>query len=377
MKLLPIKDKIMTPRLTDEEFELVNAGYVLDSNYYQDHTHPEFQYLRALYEILSHGDEKALFDSSTKNEMSDRKIKSKFGYQMRFPLSEGFPIYTTKKVFYRGAFEEMLWFIKDGGNITPLLQKNVHIWDEWAWKYFQGLTEREKDAYDYEAETKGYSTDTQEEFINFLTSTGTDFSIPLHYTNFTSWKYNKLELSKDCSGFEYTGKTLNQMNWVVTQLPKRPERKSYYVTCWNPTEAYQMAEECGRESVVIVACHTDHLVNISGGKLNLRVSIRSNDMFLGNPFNVAQYALLTHMYAFLTGYPVGDLVVNIDDAHIYSNHFEQAREQIIRKPLPLANFSIVDRGQKRMEDFVYEDFLLENYESHKPIKGDITTVGGY
>lgn len=304
--------------------------------------HPEYQYLNLLQDVLENGFDKPVFGNP------DVFVRSVFGRQLRFDLSQGFPVYTTKKVFWRGAFEEILWFIKDGGNVTALIQKGIHIWDEWAYKHYKATN------------PVGGELISQEEFIDRVVESGFPFYIPIHYTNFTEWNEH-----------------LDQMQWVVDNLPKKPERKSYYVTCWNPEQAYQMADLSGKESVVLVACHTDHLVNVTGGKLNLRVTIRSNDLLLGQPFNVAQYGMLAHMYAKLCKFPVGELVVNIDDAHIYSNHFEQVKEQISRSPLPFPQLEIRDRGQKRMQDFCFEDFTLVGYESHPPIKGEITVVGGY
>lgn len=298
-------------------------------------SHAEYQYLELLNDVVENGYDKPVFGQK------DVSVRSVFGRQLRFDLSKGFPIYTTKKVFYRGAFEEMLWFIKGTGNVTDLIKKGVHIWDEWAHKYSK-------------------TEESQDVFISRLKSSGEPFFLPIHYTNFTSWNGH-----------------LNQMQWVVDNLPKNPDRKSYYVTCWNPEQAYQMAELSGKESVVLVACHTDHIVNVTGGKLNLRVTIRSNDLFLGNPFNVAQYALLTHIYAFLCGFPVGDLVVNIDDAHIYSNHFDQITEQLKREPMEFPELTIKSRDQKHIKDFTYDDFQIHDYRHHPSIKGDVTLVGGY
>lgn len=308
--------------------------------------HAEQQYLSLLQDVLENGEDKPVFGNP------GVYVRSVFGRQLRFDLSQGFPIYTTKKTFYRGAFEEMMWFIQGTSNVTDLIQKNVNIWNDWAYKSFKEGDRQQ--AWELSRDC------TQDEFIAFLKETGKPYLIPIHYSNFTKW-----------NGY------LDQMQWVVEQLPKRPERKSYYVTCWNPEQAYQMADIAGHRSVVLVACHTDHLVNVTGGRLNLRVSIRSNDLLLGNPFNVAQYAMLTHMYAFLCKIPVGELVVNIDDAHIYSNHFEQVQEQIKREPLPFPSFKIKNRGQTRMQDFEFSDFIVAGYQSHPPIKGDITVVGGY
>lgn len=226
---------------------------------------PEYQYLHLLNRILTEGEDKPIFDSNTGEVMPGKSLRSLFGAQLRFDLSEGFPLYTTKKVFWRGAFEEMLWFIKDRGNVTALIQKDIHIWDDWAWKYYQQLRTKFQVLWSLLHQASAKIT-SQAELVDFLKRTNHPLHLPLHYTNFTGYNYTHAESDQWIQ--------VDQMQWVVENLPKRPERKSYYVTCWNPAEAYQMAEECGNESVVIVACHIDHLVNISNGRLNLRVGIR-------------------------------------------------------------------------------------------------------
>lgn len=303
----------------------------------------EQQYLDLLQDVLENGEDKPVFGSD------NVFIRSVFGRSLRFDMADGFPVYTTKKVFTRGPIEEYLWFLKDGGNLTALINKGVRIWNEWGYKYWQQHQNLPIDR-----------TSTQEEFVQYLKESQTPYFIPIHYSNFTSWNGH-----------------LDQMAWVCKELPKRPFRKSYYVTCWNPEQAYQMAEISDRESVVLVACHTDHYLNVFKGRLSLRVTIRSNDLFLGNPFNVCQYAALLHMYSFLCGYEPGELLVNIDDAHIYSNHFEQVKEQISRQTYSFPRLVLKDRGQKNMQDFVAEDFAIEGYTSHPTLKGDITVVGGY
>lgn len=353
-----------------KEYEDLDCKLTANAIYYdskgEGKIHPEYYYLDTLLDVLRNGEEKPIFDSETGEVMPDKSLLSMFGKHLRFDLNDGFPVYTTKKVFVRGAFEEMLWFLKGDGNITELIQKNIHIWDDWGWKYY------------HDNQLYGFFPDvnTKEDLIRTLKETNQPFHIPLHYTNFTGYKYPTFHYDDSNNSWSEIHK-LDQMNWVVENLPKRPERKSYYVTCWNPTEAYQMAEECDRESVVIVACHIDHILNVSRGKLCMRVGIRSNDMFLGNPFNVAQYAMLLHMYSFLTKFPVGELLINIDDCHIYYDHIDQCKEQIARCPRQLPKLHIRDRGQKRMQDFVFEDFTLEGYDPHPPIKGDLTVVGGY
>ncbi|MGL5923723.1 thymidylate synthase [Chroococcidiopsis sp.] len=338
----------------------------------------EATYLKLLADVILNGSQKTIFDSATKEPMPDKCIYSLFGRQLRFDLSKGFPLYTTKKVFYRGAFEEMIWFLKGTGNVTDLIQKGVHIWDEWAYKHFQYRMKEFPYSYlAYPPDSTGRlirQVQSQEELVDYLLLSRQPFEIPVHYTAFTNW--GCIEWDEQANEpYEYS---IDQTEWIVEQVQKNPDRKSYYVTCWNPARTYQMAADRGLESVVLAACHIDHLVNVIDGRLNLRVGIRSNDLFLGNPFNVAQYALLAHMYAFLTGFPVGELLINIDDAHLYSDHIDQAIEQIGREILPMPQLMIHDRGQARMQDFVFEDFeWLIPYRSHGSLKGEVTVVGGF
>jgi thymidylate synthase len=312
----------------------------------------EQQYLDLLEYVLTYGTKKTIFGHE------DKYILSKFGALLRFDLSQGFPIITTKKTYYKGAFAELLWFIEGSGDVVKLHKQGVNIWDSWGCKYWNQnedeklILEQYQQAID-DGEILGHR-------------------IPLHYKNSTAWHY-----SIEYQGFGQEVFKLDQTKWVIDNIQKTPDRKSFLVSYWNPTEVYQMADECGNESVSLPACHTHYSVNVSEGKLSLMLYMRSWDLLLGAPFNIAQYALLTHMYAQCTGFDVGELVITAADHHIYSDHIEQVTEQISRQPLEFPTISIKQRGQKYLQDFVLEDFEINNYQYHKPIKAPITVVGGY
>lgn len=300
----------------------------------------EQQYLDLLQDVVSTGNKKTIFGHD------DKYIISKFGALLRFDLQQGFPIFTTKKVFWRGAFEEMLWFIKGTGDVGELHRKGVHIWDDWAFKHYKK-----------HHENCGTFEQFQQEVLD---DPSTSVIIPIHYTNATNW-----------------GHYLDQTKWVIDGIKKTPDRKSFLVNYWRPDHTYAMAEQCGNESVVLPACHTHYSVNISSGKLSLMLYMRSWDLFLGAPFNVAQYALLTTMYAHCTGYQPGELVIAAADHHVYSDHIDQVKEQCNRETRQLPRLNILDRGQKYLQDYRMTDFQISNYNPHSSIRGDITVVGGF
>jgi thymidylate synthase len=300
----------------------------------------EQQYLDLCKEVIDTGSRKTVFGHG------DKYIISKFGAQLRFDLQQGFPIFTTKKVFWRGAFEEMLWFIEGSGDVGKLHRKGVKIWDDWAFKYYKQHHE---------------ISGTFEQFQNeILSDPSTSITIPIHYTNSTNW-----------------GGNLDQTKWIIDSIRKTPDRKSFLVDYWRPDQTYSMAEECGNESVVLPACHTHYSVNISNGKLSLMLYMRSWDLFLGAPFNVAQYALLTSMYAHCTDYEPGELVIAAADHHIYSDHIEQVIEQCSREVRQISKLVIMDRGQSYLQDYQITDFSIEDYAPHSSIKGNVTVVGGF
>lgn len=292
----------------------------------------EQQYLNALQDLKEFGKKKAVYNSKLGSEDPDIYILSLVGRSFHHDMALGFPLYTTKFVYWKGAIYEMLWFLSGHSDVKFLHEQNVHIWDKWAEK-------RDTDL------------------------------LKLHYTNMTNWR----------------GTGLNQTEWILEQLPKEPERKSYVVTYLDPETTYQMANEAGQSSVDIVACHYQHHVLCQKPKeLTLTVSIRSQDMFLGNPFNVAQYAALLEMYCLCLSNRTGDewtsseLVVNCTgDYHLYSNHLEQIDEQLTNRPRPYPKLHIENRGQRSLTDFHISDFSVHNYLYAGKISGDVYAAGGY
>ncbi len=311
--------------------------------------HPEYQYLDFLKDILETGTVKHEFNTGI-------QLKSVFGRIMRFDLSQGFPLLTTKKVFLRGILHELLWFLRGDSNIKYLVDNNVHIWDEWAYKPYQKAVETGKE-----------SLMTQEEFVQKVKE-DSGFAKqwgelgPVYGSQWRKWKASD-------------GREIDQLNWVIQGLKKRPDRKHYVVSAWNPEFIYEMA--LPGKSVALPACHTIfHFTVTNQETLNCLLYQRSADMFLGVPFNIASYALLTLIMAQVTGYKPGEFVHVLGDAHIYSNHYEQVQEQVQREPRPFPIMRI-NQEKKDVDSFVFEDFTLENYDPHPPIKGDVTVVGGF
>lgn len=298
----------------------------------------EAGYLELLQDVYTYGSKKSILNPETKKPYEDKYLLSVFGVMQKFDISQDtLAAYTTKKVFIRGAIEEMLWFLEGSGDVSKLSSKGIHIWDDWAFNYYKNT----------------YPNLTKEELIKFFIDNSLPCTIPLHYTNINSG-------------------TTKQADWVVTSIKNKPYRKSYLVSYWDPTTTYEQALD---ESVVIAACHTHHQVVINDDQLKLVVFIRSNDLFLGNPFNVCQYSFLAHLYGWLTGYPATELVVMIGDAHLYSDHIEAIKEQMMRKVLPMPTIKFT-KNYSSMSDCKYEDLLITDYESHSKIKGNLTFVGG-
>ena len=268
--------------------------------------HPEFQYLDLCRDILENGADKELFFNDVVLAEYKEKgeqppfIRSVFGRQIRFDLSEGFPLLTTKKTFWRGIVTELLWFLSGNSNIKPLLDVNNHIWDEWAWKHYQmwGKEYGENEVF------------TQESFIQKLTDLPIDDPfvqkwgdlITIYGRMWRRWP------AKD-------GREIDQLAWVIEGLKKKPDRKSYVVSAWNPDFIYEMASE-GQKSHVPPFCHTMFQFQVANGKLNLGLYQRSADLFLGVPFNIASYALLLHMVSQVTKIPPGEFVHTFGDVHI-------------------------------------------------------------
>lgn len=326
--------------------------------------HPEYQYLNLAQDILDHGNDKELFFApEIKKQYEDKGeqppfIRSVFGRQIRFDLSQGFPLLTTKKVFLRSIIYELLWFLRGDSNIKYLADNKVHIWDEWAYKNYlkdmnlgvvQKLTQDE-----FIGKIK--QDDLNSEFVQKYADLG-----PLYGRQWRKWR------AED-------GREIDQVAWVIEKIKKTPSRKSMIVSAWNPEYIYEMALP-GR-SMCLPPCHTIWQPNISDGKLSLQLYQRSADLFLGVPFNIASYSLLTMILAQVTGYQPGDFVHTFGDVHIYSNHFDQIKEQLSREPKPFPVLKI-NQEIKNIDDFKFEDFNLENYDPHPLLKGEIAVIGGF
>ncbi|OHA77215.1 MAG: thymidylate synthase [Candidatus Wildermuthbacteria bacterium RIFCSPLOWO2_12_FULL_40_9] len=310
--------------------------------------HPEYQYLNILQDILDNGTIKREFNTGI-------ELKSVLGRIMRFDLSQGFPLLTTKKVFWKGILHELLWFLSGSSNIKYLVDNNVHIWDEWAYKPYLKAMERGE-----------VPTMTQEELIEKIKE-DEEFAKkwgelgPVYGKQWRRWQTSD-------------GREIDQLAWVIQKLKSNPDRKHYVVSAWNPEFIYEMASP--GKSMVIAPCHVLFHFTVNGGKLSCLLYQRSCDMFLGVPFNIASYSLLTLMIAQVIGYEPGEFVHVLGDAHIYSNHYEQVKKQLSRTPNPLPRMKINPKI-KEINGFSFEDFSLEGYDPHPPIKGEITAAGGF
>lgn len=235
---------------------------------------------------------------------------SVFGYQMRFDLAEGFPLVTTKKMFVKGIIHELLWFLQGSTNIRYLQDHDVHIWDEWA---------------DEHGELG-----------------------PVYGSQWRSWP------GPD-------GETIDQIARVVNDIRRTPDSRRLIVSAWNVAEVDRMA---------LPPCHTLFQFYVADGRLSCQLYQRSADVFLGVPFNIASYALLTQMIAQVCDLAPGDFVHTLGDAHLYANHLEQADRQLARAPHPMPTMAI-NPAVRDIFGFRYEDFTLENYRAHPGIKAPI------
>ncbi|OGM02454.1 thymidylate synthase [Candidatus Woesebacteria bacterium GWA1_41_8] len=310
--------------------------------------HPEYQYLDLLKELVESGVEQ--IDKGT-----GVKTYSKFGRHFRFDLSQGFPLLTTKRTWWKGVVFELYWFLSGQSNIKYLVDNGVHIWDDYPYKLY-----REKVA-------RGIEPDmTRDEFIEKIKSSKT-------YAK----KYGELPriYGELWRSWPTKGKrTIDQVRWLVSEMTEDPDAHNLIVTSWNPEYLYRMAkpEEASRFPI----CHNMYQVNVENGRVNLQLYQRSADIFLGVPFNIASYALLTAIFAKVTGNKPGEFIHTFGDVHIYENHIEQAKEQIKRRPKPFPTVAI-DKSVKAIDDFNPDKVSLSNYNPHPPIQADLTVSGGY
>lgn len=245
-----------------------------------------------------------------KNDRTGVGTRSVFGYQMRFDLQKGFPLVTTKKLHLRSIIYELLWFIHGDTNIKFLHDNNVSIWDEWA-------------------DENG------------------DLG-PIYGKQWRRWE------GKDC-------KVIDQLSWVINEIIKNPNSRRLIVSAWNVAEISEMK---------LPPCHVLFQFYVANNKLSCQLYQRSADIFLGVPFNIASYSLLTHMIAQVTGLQVGEFIHTFGDAHLYLNHIEQAKLQLSREPFPLPQLKL-NPDIKNIDDFKFEDIEIINYQAHPSIKADV------
>jgi thymidylate synthase len=260
------------------------------------------QYQQLLQFILDKG--------TQKTDRTGTGTISYFGYQMRFDLSEGFPLVTTKKVHLKSIIYELLWFLRGETNIKYLKENNVSIWDEWA---------------DKNGELG-----------------------PVYGKQWRNWE-------------GANGEVIDQISDAIKQIKNNPDSRRIIVSAWNVAELSQMA---------LMPCHSLFQFYVVDGKLSCQLYQRSADVFLGVPFNIASYALLTMMMAQVCNLGVGDFIHTFGDVHIYNNHLEQVKLQLSRKPYPLPTMKL-NPSVKNIFDFKFEDFALENYQFHPAIKAPV------
>jgi thymidylate synthase len=309
--------------------------------------HPENQYLDLMRDLLANGVEQ--IDAGT-----GVKTYSLFGRQMRFDLSKGFPLLTTKKVYWKGLLYELFWFMSGNSNIKYLVDNNVHIWDDYPYRIY-----REKMEAGLEKEM------TKEEFIARIAADA-DFSakhgnLPRIYSEM--WRRWPTK----------TNRTVDQLQWIVDTLRKDKSAHNCIVNSWNPEYLYEMAlpEEASRFPI----CHNMYQASVRGGKLSLQLYQRSADIFLGVPFNIASYALLTTILAQITGNEPGEFIHTFGDVHYYENHREAMKEQLAREPKPFPTIKL-DPKVKEINDFKPESVEVIGYDPHPTIKAEFSATGG-
>ena len=287
------------------------------------------QYLYLCRHVLEHGEKR--------EDRTGTGTISTFGYQMRFDLTKGFPLLTTKKVFYRGIFEELLWFLSGNTNIKPLVDKKVGIWNEWP--------------YDKYSKSPDFKGETLEEFIEKIRD-DQEFAD----------KYGDLGPVYGKQWRDFNG--VDQISQLIEGIKNNPFSRRHLVVAYNPSEVKDMA---------LPPCHSlfQFYVSADGKKLSCQLYQRSGDVFLGVPFNIASYSLLLAMVAQVCDLEPYEFVHTFGDVHIYLNHLDQINEQLSRTPRPLPKL-VLNKDVKNIFDFKYEDIKIEDYDPYPAIKGAVS-----
>lgn len=273
-----------------------------------------------------------LDNGTEKMDRTKTGTKSVFGYQMRFDLSDGFPLLTTKRVHLKSIIHELLWFIKGDTNIKYLVDNDVRIWNEWPYEAFK--------------KSSAYKGETMDEFV-----------LKIKSDEGFAKKHGDLGPVYGAQWRNFNG--VDQLQFILDEIKSNPNSRRMILSAWNPAEIHNMA---------LPPCHTLIQFYVNDGKLSLQLYQRSADIFLGVPFNIASYALLLMMVAQVTNLELGTFVHTLGDAHIYSNHFDQINTQLKRTPKPLPKM-IINTNVKSLFDFKFEDFTLVDYNPDKGIKG--------
>ena len=307
--------------------------------------------MKQYLELLKHIKENGI----NKDDRTGTGTRSWFGYQMRFDLSGGYPLLTTKKVFYRGIIHELLWFLNGDTNIKYLVDNDVKIWNEWA---FQGYIKNN----DLEKEFPMYSPEWKEKMTEFIELIKNDNNFakqwgdlgPIYGKQWRRWE------SPD-------GSTIDQIAVALDMIKNNPDSRRIMVSGWNVADLQVLIS--GAVSAP-PPCHSLFQFYVANGKLSCQLYQRSADVFLGVPFNIASYSLFTLMMAHLSGLEPGEFIHTFGDVHIYNNHIDQVNEQLSRKPRKIPQIKI-NPDIKKIEDFKYEDFEIIGYDPHPPIKAPI------
>ncbi|SIT80522.1 thymidylate synthase [Edaphobacillus lindanitolerans] len=303
---------------------------------------------------------KIMHDGTDKGDRTGTGTRSIFGYQMRFTLEDGFPLLTTKKTAFRLIVSELLWFLKGDTNVRTLIGENNRIWDEWAFEKWAASEEYDgPDMTDF-----GRRAAADPEFKQLLDEQMDQFRARILDDEDFAGKYGDLGpvYGRQWRSWpDGKGGTIDQIRNVIESIRSQPDSRRHIVSAWNPAEVEDMA---------LPPCHTLFQFYVADGRLSCQLYQRSADVFLGVPFNIASYALLTHLIARETGLQPGEFIHTLGDAHLYSNHFDQVEEQLSRTPRSLPNL-VIDAGDKSIFEMETADIRVEGYDPHPKIKAPI------